>query len=98
MKMLTIVYNTSCEEEIRNILEDRGVRHFTQIPKVFGHGEAGAVEGSLLCPGQNAMILVALPDEEARSVAQTVRELVLGTGGCGCVPIRAFLIPCEQVV
>jgi nitrogen regulatory protein PII len=98
MKMLLIVYNTSCEEEIRSVLKDRGVRHFTQIPKVFGQGEAGAVEGSLLCPGQNAMVLVVLPDEEAHRVAEAVRELVLGTGGCGCVPIRAFLVPCEQVV
>ncbi|MEW6488488.1 MAG: PG0541 family transporter-associated protein [Thermodesulfobacteriota bacterium] len=98
MKMLTIVYNTSCDEEIREILKDRGVRHFTQIPKVFGQGDAGVVNGSLLCPGQNAMILVVLPDQEAHGVAEAVRELVLRTGGCGCVPIRAFLVPCEQVV
>lgn len=98
MKMLLIVYNTSCEEEIRDVLKGRNIRHFSQIPKIYGQGDAGIVDGSLMCPGQNALIFVVLPNEEAQQVSQDVRDLVLRTGGCGCVPIRAFLVPCEQVV
>ncbi|MDW7709879.1 MAG: hypothetical protein SCH98_05350 [Deferrisomatales bacterium] len=98
MKMLIIVYNTSCEEDIREVLRNRGIRHYSQIPKVFGQGDAGLVDGSLLCPGQNAMVFLVLSDDEARAAAEAVRQLVLSTGGCGCVPIRAFLVPCEQVV
>jgi hypothetical protein len=98
MKMLLIVYNTSCEEEIREVLKNQNVRHFSRIPKIYGQGDAGIVDGSLMRPGHNALIFVVLPDEGAHQVALAVRELVLRTGGCGGVPIRAFLLPCEQVV
>jgi hypothetical protein len=98
MKMLLIVYNTSCEAEIRELLRDRQVRAFSQFPKLYGQGEAGVVDGSWICPGHNSGIFTVLPDADAEALAVEVKALVARTEGCGCVPIRAFLLPCEQVV
>ena len=96
--MLWIVYNTSCDSEIRELLRDREVRAFSQIPKLYGQGDTGVVDGSWICPGHNSGIFTVLPDEEADALAQEVKALATQSGGCGCVPIRAFLLPCEQVV
>jgi len=98
MKMLLIVYDSSMDTEIRDLLESLGVTAYSQIPKVFGQGESGVFDGSWICPGHNACILTALPDEKATHVACGLEAYRKGKEFVRCAPVRAFAWPCEQLM
>lgn len=101
MKMLLLVFRDSLEEEIHRLLNKLGVQAFTEITKVSGTGEAGAAFHSFTWPGANMMILTALTEDHAERVVEGLKafrdELAQQQHGSK-IPLRVFVLPCEQVV
>jgi nitrogen regulatory protein PII len=101
MKMLMVVFRDSLQDEILMLLKDCDVKAYTLVQNVAGAGETGVALGSFSSPGINSMLLVVLPREQAdRSVEalQAYRDSLAEEHPAHKVPIRAFVLPCEQVV
>ena len=101
MKMLMVVFRDSLQDEILMLLKDCDVTAYTLLQNVAGAGETGTALGSLASPGINSMLLVVLPQDQAdRSVEalKAYRDGLAKEHPAHKVPIRAFALPCEQVV
>jgi hypothetical protein len=101
MKMLIVIFRESLDEEIRRLLRDLDLRAFTEAPKVFGIGEAGMAAGTFEHPGYNSLILCALEDDQAGQVIgglKSFREKLSRNQRGAKIPMRVFVLPCDQVV
>lgn len=101
MKMLMVVFRDSLQDEVIMLLKDCDVKAYTLIQNVAGAGETGTALGSFASPGVNSMLLVVLPKEQAdRSVEalKSYRDGLAEDHPAHKVPIRAFVLPCAQVV
>jgi nitrogen regulatory protein PII len=101
MKMLMIVFRESLEEEILRLLKELGVKAFTELPSVVGAGEAGAAFHSFTSPGANSIVLTALSEDQTDRVVKGLhayRDQLSQRQHGAAIPLRAFILPCEQVV
>jgi hypothetical protein len=101
MKMLLVIFRESLDEDIRQLLHDLDLKAFTEAPKVLGIGEAGQAADTFAQPGFNSLILSALEDDQARQVIaslKTFRDELSHNQHGAKIPLRAFALPCEQVV
>ena len=101
MKMLFIVFRESLEEEVHALLNELHVKAFTELHKVGGTGETGAAFHSFTWPGMNALVLTALPEDQAERVVEGLKgfrdQRIQQQHGVK-VPLHAFVLPCLQVV
>jgi hypothetical protein len=101
MKMLLVIFRESLDEDIRQLLRDLDLNAFTEAPKVLGIGEAGRATDTVQQPGFNSLILSALEDDQAENVGAKLKqfrdELSRSQHGAK-IPLRVFVLPCEQVV
>ena len=101
MKLLLIIFRDSIEEEIQGLLKELDVKAFTELRKVEGRGETGAALHSFTWPGANSMILAALEGDQAELVVgrlKAFRDQRLQQQHGVKIPMRVFVLPCEQVV
>jgi nitrogen regulatory protein PII len=101
MKMLMVVFRDSLQDEILALLKGCDVKAYTLVQNVAGAGEAGTALGSFASPGVNSMVLVVLPEDQAnRSVEalKVYRDGLAEDHPTHKAPIRAFALPCTQVV
>jgi hypothetical protein len=98
--MLMIVCRSSLLEDLLGELGELGVSATTQLPNVHGVGQVGSALGSFPAPASNAVVLVALEDADADRVAVGIRgyrdRMVARQRGAP-VPLRVFMLPCDQV-
>lgn len=98
--MFLVVYRYYLEEKIQALLAGLGVTTFSEAPKLLGVGEAGKVQDTHIWPGHNSCIFAVLPDQEIDRLVRAFNEFSkkheeeIGKPA----PLRAFLLPCEQVV
>ena len=101
MKLLMIVFRESLEGEILKLLKELGVKAFTELPSVVGAGEAGAAFHSFASPGSNSIVLTALAEDHTEQVVKGLRayrdQLSQRQHGA-VIPLRVFILPCEQIV
>ncbi len=99
-RMFLVVYRYYLEDRVQALLARLGVRSFSEAPKLLGVGEAGKVQDSHVWPGHNSCIFAVLPEGEITPLVEAFRELSktheqeVGKPA----PLRAFVLPCEQVV
>ena len=101
MKMLLVVFRSSLEEDMLHLFKSLGVKAFTEAAHVFGKGETGSAFGSFSWPGSNSLILVAIEDHQTDAVVKGLKAFRDGLAGKqpgGKIPIRVFLLPCEDVL
>ncbi len=100
MKMLLVVFRYYLEDDVQRLLANLGVAAFSEAPKVLGVGEAGKVADSHVWPGHNSCIFAALPEAQIQEIVAALRVFSedhrARTGKLA--PLRAFVMPCEQVV
>ena len=101
MKMLMIVFRQSLEEDIMKLLRELGVKAFTELPSVVGAGETGAAFHTFVSPQANSIVLTALTEGQAEKVINglhTYRDQLAQRQHGAYIPLRVFILPCEQVV
>lgn len=101
MQMVAIVFRKSLEGEVLEVLRACHVRAFTDIAEVLGAGETGPALHSFARPGFNSLVLAALPELEVDGVVAALRRFRDGAVAQqrgAPVPLRVFVLPCEQVV
>lgn len=101
MKMLLFIYRESLTEEIHQFLKTQDVRAFSEILSIQGTGESGRVLGTLTWPGNNSLILTAVPDEKANHIADdfAAQRARLQQAQHGAdIPMKLFVLPIEQMI
>ncbi|MEW6542224.1 MAG: PG0541 family transporter-associated protein [Nitrospirota bacterium] len=101
MKMLMIVFRDSLTEEVLAFLGEQTIKAYTLVSNVSGVGKTGTAVGSFQSPALNAMVLAALPDEQADRAVRQVKEFrdrLAPDHPAGKVPLHVFVFPCTQVV
>jgi len=76
MKRLEIIANRSVQEELFDLLaRSNAGSHYTLVPQVHGAGSSEPKQGDSVWPEYNFLLVVYCDDEEARLIAEAVREL-----------------------
>jgi hypothetical protein len=75
MKLLTIIYDSSIEASMAELLEALEVPGLTQIRDVFGRGGRGPKANTPVFPGTNNIALISLPDEDVPRIQRAIRRL-----------------------
>lgn len=75
MKLLTIIYDSSIEASMTELLDALQVPGVTWLYDVYGRGGRGAKMNTPVFPGTNNVALVALPDEDVARIHRAIRRL-----------------------
>jgi hypothetical protein len=75
MKLLTIIYDSSIEESMKELLDGLEIQGVTWIADVHGRGGRGPKMNTAVFPGTNNVALVALPDDQVGRVHRSIRRL-----------------------
>ena len=75
MKLLTIIYDSSIEASMAELLDALEVPGLTRIFDVFGRGGRGPKMNTPVFPGTNNVVLIALPSEDVPRVHRAIRRL-----------------------
>ena len=99
MDMLMIVFRTSLNERVHEILRLSGVMAYTEFPQATGTGQSGTTEGASFYAGGNSVIMVSLEPVQRDKVAGAFKAWCAEAQHSGWVKpaIRVFSWPCTQI-
>lgn len=97
MKALFIAYNQAYYDEIAMVLNDNGVKGYTEWNEIKGHGsETGEPHlGSHAWPTLNNAIISIVPDDAVEGILHQLHEKDLKTPDLG---LRAFVWSVEKMI
>jgi hypothetical protein len=75
MKLLTLIYDSSIEASMSELLDALQITGLTRIYDVFGRGGRGPKMNTPVFPGTNNYVQMALPPEEVPRVHRAIRRL-----------------------
>jgi hypothetical protein len=72
MKLLMIIVDTRCREELEVVLRRLGVAAYSEIPGAHGVGSSGIRMGSGAHPATSSIFFTVLEDRHVDQVKQTI--------------------------
>ena len=101
MQMLVLTFRQSLEQSVQDILKDLKIKGFTQMSNLSGLGQTGAVPSGFAWTGFNAMLFAAMEEDQITEAVDRFRafcEEHTKQESEVKVPLRAFVMPCEQLL
>jgi nitrogen regulatory protein PII len=95
MKLIMICYNEAIDDEVTEFIEEADVKGYTKWTKVLGKGQTS--EPHLLShiwPKANNVIAVAVEEQVANMILDTVRDLKAKVGSVG---LKAFMWEIDDI-
>jgi hypothetical protein len=75
VKLLTVIYDSSIEASMTELLDALRIPGITMIRDVFGRGGRGPKMNTPVFPGTNHLVLISIADEEVERVQRAIRRL-----------------------
>jgi hypothetical protein len=75
MKLLTLIYDSSIEGSMSELLDALEVPGYTKIADVVGAGGRGPKMNTAVFPGTNNLVYLVLPDDDIPRVHRAIRRL-----------------------
>jgi len=72
MKMLMIIVESSCKEELEVLLNKNEVVGYTEVSQVHGVGESGPRLGSRAFPKTSSIVFTVVPKEKVQKVIDDI--------------------------
>ena len=72
MKLLMIIVESHCREELEVLLQRKGVTGYTEIPGTHGIGASGVRMGSSAHPTTSSIFFTVVEDEQVSGLKQTI--------------------------
>ncbi len=94
MKMLLIVVNKSCRDQLEVLLKEAGVSGYTEVPEVLGMGRSGMRLGSGAFPRTSVLVFTVVPEDK---VAEIRGGLCKYCESCGNLSYKMFQLDVEDV-
>ena len=95
MKLIFLIFNGPLEPEVRDLLKNAQVVHYTRWENVKGVGETGPHFDDEVWPSVNIALMFSLENEKKESVAEGVRKIREQFPDEG---IRMLVSPLEEMV
>jgi nitrogen regulatory protein PII len=95
MKLIFLIFNSPLEPEVRDLLKNVEVVHYTRWENVKGVGETGPHFDDEVWPAVNIALMFSLENEKKESVAEGVRKIREQFPDEG---IRMLISPLEEIV
>jgi hypothetical protein len=73
MKLLMIIVDTHCREELEVLLQRNDVAAYSEIPGAHGVGTTGIRMGSGAHPSTSSIFFTVLEDDQVSSIKETIR-------------------------
>ena len=73
--LLTVIYDSGIDESVMAAIESMGLDGWTKLDGAHGFGGTGHKLDTPVWPGTNNILLIALPQEQAMTVAERLRAL-----------------------
>ncbi len=90
-EMILVIFNSSIEEEMLEVLKQAGMTCYTKIPGVHGAGRYSEPRlDSHVWPGTNVIYLIAVEPGQRRGILDAVRRMKQVHRAEG---VSAFVIP-----
>ncbi|RLE20582.1 MAG: hypothetical protein DRJ65_17905 [Acidobacteria bacterium] len=74
MKLLMIVIDSECREELEVLFKRVGVSGYTEIPEVHGVGETGIRMGSGAFPATSSLFFTVVEAEKVQELKETLNS------------------------
>jgi len=74
MKLLMIIVESHCREELEVLLQRKGISGYTEIPGAHGIGKSGVRMGSRAHPDTSSIFFTVVEDDQVTDLKQTVRS------------------------
>ena len=74
-KLVYIIAETGTYVQIRELLAEMELEHYTLFEQVKGSGETGRKEGSAIFPGINNVMMVAMNEEKIPALVNGLHEI-----------------------
>ncbi len=72
MKMLMIIVESHCREELEVLLQRKGITGYTEIPGTHGIGASGVRMGSSAHPETSSIFFTVVEDDQAAGLKETI--------------------------
>lgn len=72
MKLLMIIVETDCREELEVLLQRNGVTAYSEIPDAHGVGQSGVRMGSSAHPRTSSIFFTVLEADEVEPLKKTI--------------------------
>jgi hypothetical protein len=96
MKLAFIICGKAIDQDVTEVLEALGLQSYTKWREVVGKGKAsGPHLGDHIWPGVNSMLMLALQDEQAASLADALRPLKERFAHEG---LKLYFLPAEEAL
>jgi len=96
MKMFLLVYCSAADQYVIPEFKRAGVSKYTKMEEVHGEGsETEPKLGTHTWPGENNILFIAVPDEEASLITDLIKKLKKEHPRAG---VKAFVLPIEECI
>lgn len=95
MKMLIIVVDRSCRDQLEVLLKEAGVSGYTEVPEVLGMGRSGMRLGSGAYPKTSSLIFTVVPKEKVSEIRKGLCDYC---ESCGKLPYKVFQMNATEVM
>jgi hypothetical protein len=72
MKLLMIIVESHCREELEVLLQRKGITGYTEIPGTHGIGASGVRMGSSAHPETSSIFFTVVEDDQAAGLKETI--------------------------
>ena len=72
MKLLMIIVESHCREELEVLLQGEGITGYTEIPGAHGVGETGVRMGSGAHPTTSSIFFTVVEDDQVAGLKKTI--------------------------
>ena len=97
MKAILITYNQAYYDDIAKVLNDHGVKGYTEWDEIKGHGSESGVPhlGTHAWPTLNNAVISVVEDDRVDGILETLHEQDLKAPELG---LRAFVWNIEKII
>ena len=74
-KLVYIIAETGADRQIRELLADMKLEHYTLFEQVKGSGETGRRDGDAIFPGINNVMMVAMDEKKIPDLVNRLHEI-----------------------
>ena len=96
MKLLMVICPEDRRDQITAMVEEHGVRSFTELPQVVGEGATGKRLGTHVWPGKSVLLFTVVSDEKKEELVAALRicqkSLFPDEG------MKVFVLPAEEAL
>lgn len=74
MKLLMIIVESHCREELEVLLQRMGITGYTELPNAHGVGSSGVRMGSRAHPQTSSVFFTVVEEEQVQQLKDTIRS------------------------